>query len=154
MSVRILDYFTPEGLKFFDEMAELANLEVGVGFQEDKAYDNKYHTSVAEVAIKNDYGIGVPSRPFIRNSVDLHEEEINNFIAKQKDVLLKGGTAKQVFENIGINHKARMQKEILNGKYVPNAPSTIKAKGSSKPLIDTSQMLQSVNYVVRPKGSG
>ena len=34
----------------------------------------------------------------------------------------------------------------------PNAPSTIRKKGSDKPLIDTGRLRQSVNYVIKPKG--
>jgi len=33
----------------------------------------------------------------------------------------------------------------------PNAPSTIAQKGSSKPLIDTGSMLNSITYAVRKK---
>ena len=36
----------------------------------------------------------------------------------------------------------------------PNAESTIKKKGSDVPLVDKSQMLQSVEHVIVPKGGG
>jgi hypothetical protein len=39
---------------------------------------------------------------------------------------------------------------ILQGdNLAPNAPSTIKAKGSSRPLVDTSQLVKSITWVVR-----
>lgn len=45
-----------------------------------------------------------------------------------------------------------IQKEIVNGDFVPNSPETIKRKGSDKPLIDTGRMRQSINYVIQEKG--
>ena len=37
---------------------------------------------------------------------------------------------------------------IRNGEWVPNKPRTIAVKGSSKPLIDTAQMINSVSAKV------
>ena len=50
--------------------------------------------------------------------------------------------------------KMYVQKEIVDGSFEPNAESTIKKKGSDKPLIDTGTMRQSVTYVVRKVGEG
>ena len=47
-----------------------------------------------------------------------------------------------------------MQDKITSGSFAPNAESTIKKKGSSKPLVDTGRMRKSVNYVIQKKGSG
>ena len=45
-----------------------------------------------------------------------------------------------------------VQETIKEGEFSPNAPSTIKKKGSDKPLIDTGHMRQSVMTVVDRKG--
>ena len=50
--------------------------------------------------------------------------------------------------------KGIVQKTIKEGSFVPNAPSTIRKKGSDKPLIDTGRLRQSVNYHIKPKGGG
>jgi hypothetical protein len=42
-----------------------------------------------------------------------------------------------------------IQHEITVLRHPPNAPATIRAKGSSKPLIDTGEMRQSVTYQIR-----
>jgi hypothetical protein len=34
----------------------------------------------------------------------------------------------------------------------PNAPSTIKAKGSDRPLVDTTQMVRAITYAIRQNG--
>ena len=60
--------------------------------------------------------------------------------------------AEQILKELGLFQKDLMQNEIITGDFVPNAPSTIRRKGSSKPLIDTGRMRQAVNYVIKPKG--
>ncbi|EFA29062.1 conserved hypothetical protein, partial [Haemophilus influenzae HK1212] len=42
-----------------------------------------------------------------------------------------------------------VQLNIARGNWVANAKSTIKQKGSSKPLIDTGKMRQSVKGIVK-----
>ena len=103
----------------------------------------------------NELGTSIaPSRPFLRKSVDENQEEIKAFVKDQTKRLTKGAEAKEILEQIGIFQKDLIQVKITEGSYVPNAPSTIRQKGSSKPLIDTGRMRQSVNYVIQKKGSG
>ena len=45
-----------------------------------------------------------------------------------------------------------MQHQMVEGEFVPNAPSTIRKKGSDKPLIDTGQLRQGVSYKICRKG--
>ena len=163
MSVSTTLTMTPQGKKFMQEMMKLAHLQVVVGYQEGQVYDpyqvdrNKGKTNLevkplAQIAAENEFGHdNVPSRPFMRQSVDNHRGEIESFMQQQKAVLLAGGTAAQVLKNIGINHKARIQKEIIEGGFAPNAPLTIKLKGSSRPLIDSGQMRQNVQYAIKPR---
>ena len=47
-----------------------------------------------------------------------------------------------------------IQESITEGAWEPNAPSTVAKKKSSKPLIDTGRMRQSVNYIIRERGAG
>lgn len=59
-----------------------------------------------------------------------------------------------MLKEIGIFQKDLIQEKITDGDFAPNAESTIRQKGSSKPLIDSGRMRQSVNYVIQKKGSG
>ncbi len=96
--------------------------------------------------------VHIPSRPFLRDSVDAHSPEINAFLQSMRTQLVKGGSAEDVLKKIGVFQKGLIQKEIVNGDFVPNSPETIKRKGSDKPLIDTGRMRQSINYVIQEKG--
>ena len=55
---------------------------------------------------------------------------------------------KQVVKKAGINLRNEIVKKIHSNIPPPNAPSTIKAKGSSKTLIDTGEMWRSVDTQV------
>jgi len=50
---------------------------------------------------------------------------------------------------MGVVVKGIVQQEIVEGDFAPNAPSTVRSKGSGQPLIDTGHMRQSVNFVIK-----
>lgn len=154
MGVKVTDRMTPEGKKFMKMLEELAELEVRIGFQHGKATEDD-GTDVCDIAAWNELGtVNMPSRPFMRKSVDENEDRINDFVQSVKKELISGTPANQVLKKIGIFQKDLMQEKITEGSFAPNAPSTIHKKGSSKPLIDTGRMRQSVNYVIQKRGSG
>ena len=77
MGVRFRDRITPEGQRFFRELAELKDLEVRVGFQRGDASEED-GTDMCDVAAYNELGTDhIPARPFIRQSVDDNESKIN-----------------------------------------------------------------------------
>ena len=85
-------------------------------------------------------------------SVDENEDKINAMCAQQVKSLCNGGSAESVLKEVGAFGVSLVQEKIGNGSFAPNAPATIKAKGSDHPLIDSGRMRQSVHYVVKGKG--
>lgn len=154
MSVKIKDKITSDGKKLERLLKELGEKQVRVGFQHGKATEED-GTDICDIAAWNELGtVNMPSRPFLRMSVDENEAKIKAFLRSQKKNILSGASGEQVLKEIGIFQKDLVQEKITNGSFAPNAPSTVMAKGSSKPLIDTGRMRQSVNYVIQQKGSG
>lgn len=152
MGVKFNDRITPEGKRLQKALEDLNNLEVGIGFQRGKASEDG--VDMADIAAWNEYGtVHSPSRPFIRKTMDENSGKIDAMIENVKDGVMSGKDPQVLLNQVGVAVKGLMQEKIVNGTYEPNAPSTIKKKGSSKPLIDTGQMRQSVNYVVRRRGS-
>lgn len=135
------------------ELGKLKRLQVRVGFQQGDAQEDD-GTDICDVAMWNELGTSnAPSRPFMRDSVDDNIDKINAFLKVQLKKLVTGGTdAESVLKAIGVFQKGLVQKQIIDGDFEPNAPSTIKRKGSDKPLVDTGRMRQSVNFVVKEKG--
>lgn len=142
---------TPEGKRYFKELERLSKLEVQVGFQAgEKTYEDG--TDLVDVAAYNEYGTSdTPARPFMKQSFENHEDELQKACDRVNQTLNKGGTAEAGLKELGVFVKGLVQEEIVDGGFEPNAPSTIKKKGSEQPLIDTSTMRQSVNYVIKKR---
>jgi hypothetical protein len=154
MAAKTMDKLTPDGIKFQKMLNELAGKEVRIGFQHGKASEDD-GTDICDIAAWNELGTEhTPSRPFLRKSVDENESKINAFLQSKKKELVSGISAEQVLKEIGIFQKDLIQEKITDGDFIPNAESTVQRKGSSKPLIDTGRMRQSVNFVIQMKGSG
>lgn len=151
------DRLTPEGRRFLAELEKMKRLEVRVGYQAGEATDDE-GVDMCDIALWNELGTSgahpIPARPFLRQSVDGNEDKIRAHCAQQARAIARGGTAEEALKKIGIHMKGIVQKTIKEGSFVPNAPSTIRKKGSDKPLIDTGRLRQSVNYHINPKGGG
>lgn len=120
---------------------------VSVGFLSDATYpDGK---SVAMVASVNEFGApsrGQPPRPFFRIMVAEKRDTWGDAIAANYKAT--DGNVKQTLDRMGQGIKGQLQQSIRDLIDPPLAPSTIKAKGFDKPLIETSVMLNSVDYRV------
>lgn len=154
MSAKVRDTTTAEGKKFQKMLKELAKLEVRVGvFAQQEESENR--VDLVDVAMFNELGTEhIPSRPFLRNSVDANEGQINSFLQSMKKRLLRSGSAEDVLKKIGVFQKGLIQEEIRKGDFVKNADATIQKKGSDTPLIDTGRMIQSIQYKIQKKESG
>ena len=151
MAVKIKDRETADGKRLSQALKELKELQVRIGVQAGASYPDG--TSVVDVAMWNELGtVHIPSRPFIRNSVDTHADEINADLEKAAKSLVNGSSVEGILNRLGERHTNRMVKEIKNGDFVPNSPATVKRKKSDKPLIDTGNLWQSIHHIIAKKG--
>jgi len=118
-----------------------------VGLQEGTTADDL--SDLVMVGAVNEFGTKrIPARPFIRTTYDDNRGMLFELIDRQYDRILRGrATAKMALERIGEWLEGKTKKKIVDIQAPPNAPSTIAKKGSSNPLIDTSQMRQSIRHV-------
>jgi len=119
-----------------------------VGFLGRETYPDG--TPVAAVAFWNEYGTSkAPARPFFRSMI---EKESKTWGSKTA-ALLKSKSVKpqNVLGLLGEEIKGALKQSIQEFQSPPIAYSTAKAKGNSKPLVDTGQMLQAVDYEVKSK---
>lgn len=92
-------------------------------------------------------GWRIQPRPAFRAATDGNREKLKAFKERVYNEFLLGRlTPKQALDEIGLWMQAQIRGSILRGGWAPNKPSTIKAKGSSKPLIDTGQEINSVTW--------
>ena len=154
MGANVSDRLTADGKRFRKMLEDMADLEVCIGFQHGKATEDD-GTDVCDVAAWNELGTEhIPARPFLRKSVDENKDKIDSFLQARKKDLLAGVSVEHVLKEIGIFQKDLVKEKITEGRFKKNKGSTIKRKGSSKPLIDTGRMRQSVDYVIRKKEGG
>lgn len=101
--------------------------------------------SLGELAAIHEYGIGVPMRSFIRSWA--RGPDPKPLLRRVAVALANGRIGKaQAQRLMGEILQASCQKNVSDGIPPPNAASTVKRKGSSKPLIDTGQLRGSITW--------
>lgn len=112
---------------------------------------------IVDYAIWNEYGTepnpphhpGIPARPFMRRTADEQEKAVGAF-AQRLAAQVIDGTMKPdaLLDALGLWFKSKVQATIRSAYRwaAPNAPATIRRKGSSKPLIDTGALINAVDY--------
>jgi len=141
-----------------EQIAALSNLQVKVGIIEGTGSVNG--TDIAEYAAYNEYGVpgkkkkwDIPPRPFIRGWIENNQAEIKAMQDKLFGQVADGKMkAEMAIKKLGQFAQDGIKRYIMSGGFEPNAESTIKRKGSSRPLIDTGTMRNSIRYKVT-KGS-
>lgn len=120
---------------------------VGFPAEFDKKVEGSDNFNLASLAAVLEFGNErIPSRPFLRQTL---AENQNKYIELFVNLIGKGFSIEQVYEQIALIAQGDVQLNIAKGDWVANAKSTIKRKGSSKPLIDTGKMRQSVRGIVK-----
>ena len=101
--------------------------------------------TVASVAYANEYGIGVPERPFMRIT---NARERRNWVRLAGQIVsgqAKGAeTQERGVRRLGLIMVRDFKRTIRDGVSPPNSPAWIEEKGSSKTLINTGQMINSI----------
>lgn len=127
--------------------------KVHVGFPSGEADQD-----VINRAIWNNFGTstGIPERPFMQNAMRANRAAYRAMMkAEARAIVLDavkgaGGAAakRKALSRLGIRAQGDIQAEITTLQMPPNAPSTIKQKGSSNPLVDTGEMRSAVSFKI------
>jgi hypothetical protein len=101
------------------------------------------------IAAVNELGTRrIPSRPFMRNAVDGNQVQLyRTQLEMYSDVVQGKKTVRTALSAIGEFMTAKVKREIKTLRTPPNAPATVKRKGSDNPLIDQGQLIQSITHV-------
>lgn len=119
---------------------------VKVGFPKGKADDD-----VVSIAIWNHFGTsrGIPARPFITIAMFKNRRQIRAALRKIAEGTVQNGMPLAVqMPKLGALGAGKIQDQIAANTPPPNAPSTIRQKGSTATLIDTGRMRQSVTWEI------
>lgn len=108
---------------------------------------------LAVIAAIHEFGLGdMPQRSFLRSAYDENLPMIDKMIQRVANGAVFGLGTNAALNQLGNVVQGMVQRKIVDGPFVPNSPATIKRKKSSKPLIDTGNLRQSIRYVIERKG--
>lgn len=139
-------------LKVLDGLAVKVGI-LGTGQLHDRAAtDAGEPITVAQLAAVHEFGSPkrrIPERSFLRSAIDESAETLKRTAVNvARNVAAGKLTATQAATRLGLVAQAKVQRKIVDGPFAPNAPMTVERKGSSRPLIDTGQLRQSVSFEV------
>lgn len=108
---------------------------------------------LAVIAAIHEFGLGdMPQRSFLRSAYDENLPVIDKMIQRVANGAVFGLGTNAALNQLGNVVQGMVQRKIVDGLFVPNSPATIKRKKSSRPLIDTGHLRQSIRYVIERKG--
>ena len=109
---------------------------------------------LAVIAAIHEFGLGdMPQRSFLRSAYDENLPVIDKMIQRVANGAVFGLGTNAALNQLGNVVQGMVQRKIVDGPFVPNSHATIKRKKSSKPLIDTGHLRQSIRYVIERKGA-
>lgn len=146
--------------RLIDGFNFVRSMEVVVGITDETDVTRENGITNSQLLYLHEQGVpskNIPPRPVLKPALekDGAKKKMRKLIRDgMKEAMIHGDLtkARQCYEKAGMVGRDATKKYITDGNNLaPNAPSTIKKKGSSLPLVDTSSMLNSITYAVRKK---
>ena len=117
------------------------------------AAENHDGITNAELASVHEYGTldgRIPERSFIRATIDEQRDAYRKLAKTLSEKIIDGKLVKtQALDLLGVRAVADIVRKIRSGLEPDITDVTKDRKGSSKPLIDTGQLVQSITHAVR-----
>jgi hypothetical protein len=149
------------------QIRALSKNEVLIGVPDENAGrdpepgEEKEPISNAEIGYVMEFGLpekNIPARPFLVPGMQNATDKIGTVMQAGAVKALKGDkeATGMTMNKAGLIAQSAVRGKITDGPFIPLAPKTLaqrKARGRTgeKPLLDTGQLRNSINYVIRPK---
>ena len=138
--------------KLEGKIAELKGLSVVVGITA-KSNARSDELTNADLAMIHEFGSqahNIPERSFLRKPLINNAEAVANLAKTAIGKFIAGEISLEAaLGYVGEEAKGISKEAITDGITPALKPATIKRKKSSKPLIDTGQLLNSITYEIR-----
>lgn len=147
------DFILTDNLdKILKQVAKIAKRSVLVGIPEGSERSDG-EISNAALAYIHELGApaaNIPARPFMAPGIEDAKERITAQLEKGSKALMEGNAHKadQALNAAGLIAVNSIKNKISDGDFAPLKDSTIKRKGSDRPLLDSGQMRNSITYLV------
>ena len=137
--------------------AKAEAMKVKVGLPRGSGTHGPSGLPVVTLGVIHEFGSSdgrIPERPFLRMTMRRKRREHYALIRDLAHTVTSGrSTPRIALSQLGAVAAANVQEQIADGTPPPNAPATIRRKGSSTPLVDTGALRQAITYqVFRSKG--
>ncbi|MFZ7222718.1 hypothetical protein [Avibacterium avium] len=130
-------------------MQKFANASVKIGIQSDAGQHKESGADVVDIAIWNEFGTEkTPSRPFIRQCFAEHQGLVEQHLQRIVLSVTKGSDLRRELARLGQWYEGKQKHTLRHYPWKSNSKATVKRKKSSKPLIDTAQLVNSIRYQV------
>lgn len=124
---------------------------VGIPSDAKRHEDNPY-IGLAQIAYIMEKGSAVnniPARPFMQQTRQCNEKRMMGLSRRLLKALSNGSTtAMDAIKKLGASYEGAMKRIFIEGSFAPDAPATVRRKKSSRPLIDTGLLRQSIKFKV------
>lgn len=108
--------------------------------------------TVFQIGMIHEFGApekNIPRRSFIRVPIENNIKEIIKLIENNHKLVSENSmSAKVALDRIGLKAQNTIKKSFRDNDWKANSRATVKRKGSSRPLIDTGQLVGSISYIV------
>ena len=136
--------------------ASIARGEVGILEPKASTTATDGRLTLGEVGLINEFGsekAHVPKRSFLRGSVTRNRTKVRDLMGLLGLKLINSNQpVGESFEQCGAQLKRLIEDEIISGIGKQNAVATIRKKGFNQPLIDSSQLVNAIDYRVMRNG--
>lgn len=135
------------------ELKSARKLVALVGIPSDaKRHEDNSNIGLAEIAFIMEKGSvvnNIPARPFMQQTRQRNEKRMMGLSKKLLKAISNGSTtAMDAIKKLGASYEGAMKRIFIEGSFAPNAPATVRRKKSSRPLIDTGLLRQSIKFKV------
>ena len=138
-------------LKSIAEIDKLNKADLQVGFFESAKYEDG--TPVAGVAAVHELGSpknNIPPRPFMRTTSEAKKPEWAKLMKQAAQAIVKRSeTADSALNKLGLKAAGDVRETISTIQEPKLKESTVKRKGSDKPLVESGIMINSVTHRVK-----
>lgn len=132
--------------------AKQCTARVSVGYFADQGvHGGKPSITLGNLARIHEHGTArTPKRAFVAPALAKNRDKYLKLVGGSFLPIVRGQkTTAQTWHYVGQQAVADVQSYMVQASFTPLSPKTIRAKGSSRPLIDTGQLRQSVTYKVK-----
>lgn len=135
------------------KQAQESHVKVGILGADAKKPSADGTLSMVELGLVHEYGTRdgrIPERSFIRRTFNQNRDELERACAEAARRFIGGEDMEKVLGKLGAWGAAKVKATITEGEGVPPPlkAATIARKGSSRPLVDTGQLKNSITWAV------